>query len=146
MEQHSKVCSCGLAVEDRAGLAYNEAAFRHFLAIERKRVQRSTRSFLLLLVTLNKSAGSMDGRITPDIAQRLFATLSLTLREVDFIGWYREERAIGAVLSQGEETPPQDASRTIATRMTGVLRENLPTWIAKRLQVRVLQIHRSLPC
>ena len=146
MEQDSKLCSCGLAVEDRAGRAYNEAAFRHFLGIERKRVRRSTRSFLLLLITLNHVENSMDGRITPDIAQRLFGALAQMVREVDFMGWYRQDRAIGAVLSQGAKLAPQDASVRIAARMTGALRDGLPPNVAGRVQVRVLQVHQGLPC
>ena len=113
-------CSCGLALEDREGQAYNEEAFRHFLAIERKRSERARRSFLLLLVSLRKQPG-MSVTFTSEVASRLFSGLSLCVREVDFIGWYREERVAGAVLTQGIGTTEPDASRRIGERVTEIL-------------------------
>jgi len=134
-------CSCGLAAEDREGQAYNEEAFRHFLAIERKRSERASRSFLLLLVSLRKQPG-MSLTFTPEVASRLFSGLALCVREVDFIGWYREERVAGAVLTQGIGTTEPDASRRIGERVTEILDKHLPPHAAERLHVRVLQLCR----
>jgi hypothetical protein len=139
-------CSCGLAPEDRTGQAYNEQAFRHFLAIERKRAMRASRSFLLLLVSLRRDADA-NVTINPRSASRLFAGLALSVREVDFIGWYREERIAGAVLTQGVATPePSAVVRRITERVTQVLGQHLPGNESRRLQVRVLQLcRRSKP-
>ena len=134
-------CSCGLALEDRTGQAYNEQAFRHFLAIERKRAARASRSFLLLLVSLRKEPGASVA-INAKAASRLFSGLAGCVREVDFIGWYREERVAGAVLTQGLGTPPPAAVRGIGDRVTQVLNQRLPERDAERLQVRVLQLCR----
>lgn len=134
-------CSCGLALEDREGQAYNEEAFRHFLAIERKRAERASRSFLLLLVSLRKQPG-MGVAFTPEVASRLFSGLALCVREVDFIGWYREERVAGAVLIQGIGTTGQDASRRIGERVIDILDRHLGAPLAQRLNVRVLQLCR----
>jgi hypothetical protein len=131
-----------LAPEDRTGQAYNEQAFRHFLAIERKRAIRASRSFLLLLVSLRRHADS-NATIPPRSASRLFAGLALSVREVDFIGWYREDRIAGAVLTQGVATPePSTVVRGITDRVTQVLGQRLPANEAQRLQVRVLQLCR----
>jgi hypothetical protein len=129
-------CSCGLAVEDRTSQAYNEEAFRHFLAVERKRSGRAGRSFLLLLVSMRTGPGDVVPIATPT-AGRLFAALSECVREVDFIGWYRAERIAGAVLIQGDRPEP-DAARRINERVTAVLRNRLPAHVAERLDVRVL--------
>jgi hypothetical protein len=134
-------CSCGLALEDRTGQAYNEQAFRHFLAIERKRAARASRSFLLLLVSLRKEPGA-SVVINAKAASRLFSGLAGCVREVDFIGWYREERVAGAVLTQGVGTPATAAVRGIAERVTQVLGRRLSGSEAQRLQVRVLQLSR----
>jgi hypothetical protein len=134
-------CSCGLALEDREGQAYNEEAFRHFLAIERKRAERASRSFLLVLVSLRRQPG-MSITFTPELASRLFSGLALCVREIDFIGWYREERVAGAVLIQGIGTPEQDASRRIGERMIEILHRHLSAPVAQRLNVRVLQLRR----
>jgi hypothetical protein len=137
----SEDCSCGLALEDRAGQAYNEQAFRHFLTIERKRAARASRSFLLLLVSLRKEPGA-SVTITSKAAARLFSGLALSVREVDFIGWYRQERVAGAVLTQGLGMPDAAAVRAIGERVTQVLNQRLSRREARRLRVRVLQLSR----
>jgi hypothetical protein len=134
-------CSCGLAPEDQTGQAYNEQAFRHFLAIERKRAARASRSFLLLLVNLRKEPGQ-GATIGAKAASRLFSGLARSVREVDFIGWYRQERVAGAVLTQGLETPDQSAVRAIGERVRQMVGRHLSRGDVRRLQVRVLQLSR----
>jgi hypothetical protein len=136
-------CSCGVALEGRLGSAYNEEAFRYFLEIERKRSQPSNRSLLLLLVDLKTKAG-MSGHIDHAVSTKVFAGLSLCLRETDFIGWYREGQAIGAVLTQRAETPSTDASVDLTQRVSDVLRKGLPAGIVGNLQVRVYQLPSSV--
>lgn len=145
MRQDFEHCSCGSAVEDRTGQAYNEEAFRHFLSIERARVQRGNRSFLLLLVRLKKDAERGCG-IGPAVAARLFAGLALCVREVDFVGWYRNEQVAGAVLTQGPEAPTPETPERIARRVRAVLSQSLPSGVARRLHVRVLQLRRGGTC
>jgi hypothetical protein len=134
-------CSCGLAREDRTGQAYNEQAFRHFLAIERKRAQRASRPFLLLLVSLRQEPG-LSTTIDAKAAARLFSGLALSVREVDFIGWYRQQRVAAAVLTQGLASLAPAAVGAIGERVTQMLGRQLPARDARRLQVRVLQLSR----
>ena len=119
--------------------AYNERAFRYFLALERKRAERFNRSFLLLLVNLRRQP-LMSIHLTPHIATNVFGALSVCVREVDFMGWYRESRVVGAVLSLGATTPERDASSQIGQRCVAALSDRLPATVATRLQVRVLQL------
>ena len=86
MPEHADACSCGLARQGEEGQAYNEAAFRYFLAIERKRSELSERPFLLLLVDLKNEAG-VTTRIDSRAAAFVFSSLSLRIRETDFAGW-----------------------------------------------------------
>ena len=67
-----------------AGQAYNQTAFRHFLAIERRRAERSGRPLFLVLVALSGSnvANQMNGAT----AGAIFHALGETVREVDFVG------------------------------------------------------------
>jgi len=133
------VGSFGFALNGRAGDVYNEEAFRHFLAVERSRAERSERSFLLLLVSLRKCPD--HGVAVPRaLSSALFAGLSLCVREVDFIGWYRDERVAGAVLAQGLDVPGSDAPARIVERVTAILGRRLPSTIAERLRVRVVQL------
>lgn len=122
--------------------AYNEEAFRYFLALERKRAERFNRSFLLLLVNLRKqpSMPNVTNQIVPHVATDVFGALCVCVREVDFMGWYREQRIVGAVLSHGASTPDREASHRIGQRCVSALSERLPAQIASRMQVRVLQL------
>jgi hypothetical protein len=129
---------CGLAPECRLGQAYNEEAFRYFLEIERKRSELSDHPFLLLLIDLKKDGG-MSLQID-DVAAKLFSALSLCLRETDFIGWYRESRVAGAVLTQHAGTGTNDLPDVVGRRIGGALREGLPSELANRLHVRVYQL------
>jgi hypothetical protein len=122
--------------------AYNEEAFRYFLALERKRAERFNRSFLLLLVNLRKqpSMPNVSTQIGPHVATDVFGALCVCVREVDFMGWYREERVVGAVLSHGAATPEREATHRIGQRCVSALAERLTAEIASRMQVRVLQL------
>jgi hypothetical protein len=130
----SERCSCGVALNGRRGQAYNEEAFRYFWALERERCRRSGRPFLLVLVDLEDP--QENGRIDPPVASKLFSALRLCLRETDFMGWYREGRVAAAVLTELGDGPT-DVCRLVGQRIRAVLRDGLPSDVARRLHVRV---------
>ena len=118
-----------------AGQAYNQTAFRHFLAIERRRAERSGRPLLLLLVALR--GNQAESRLGGATAAAIFRGLGETVREVDFVGWFREGMVAGAVLTQGGTAEPTGAS--VADRVTRVLRTHLPAAVGRRIRVRVVR-------
>jgi len=132
-----------VALEGRAGDVYTEQAFRHFLEVERVRALRSGRTFFLLLVSLRR--GPERGVLfAPGVAANLLEGLGHCVREVDFVGWYRDRRVAGAVLAQGLEEPGANASGRIVERVTRVLSERLPRSVAGRLRVRVVTLGSQL--
>jgi hypothetical protein len=131
-------CSCGVALETSLGQACNEEAFRHFLAIERKRSRRSGRPFVLLLVGLNKRRRL--GRIDPSVAASLFACLWLSLRESDVVGWFREGRIAGALLMQAGEGPVTNIGDLVCEKVRRSLQDRLPPEIVRRLEVRAFRL------
>jgi len=145
MFEESNLCARGLAFDPAVGQAYNEPAFRHFLALERRRAERAKRSFFLLLVALEGHQGKTRLLRAP-VATKVFGALESCLREVDFMGWYREGRIAGAVLTQGAQTPSSEVADRLADRVTATLRARLPRNSAARLQVRILQLRRSNGC
>lgn len=131
-------CECGLASNIGPVAVYNEEAFRHFLEIERKRSRSSDRPFLLVLVDLKGQSG-VEG-----ISGRLFDALSLGLRETDFIGWYREGKVVGAVLTEHTSTAGANVADVVVARVTQLLTATIPHTLADRLQLRVYQIPPAL--
>jgi hypothetical protein len=135
--------SCEIARNLGIGTAYNQQAFRYFLAHERRRSERSNRPFLLLLVDFQQQ--QLNGHLEPSLTAKLFAGLSEGLRDTDVIGWYHEGRVAGAVLTHVEDASSTDVSGEIRGRLTNLLTASLPRAIAVRLQVRVYQLPAGLP-
>lgn len=131
-----------LALEDPAGRAYNEEAFHYFLANERIRSERSDRPFLLLLVDLKKQRGA-GVRFDVAVAAQLFVGLGRCLRETDFVGWYRDRRLAGAVLTQLPDASSVDLCRVVRERASTALSESLPSDMFSRLQMRIFQLPPS---
>lgn len=126
-----------LVLDGRSGCAYDEEAFWHFLAVERKRVDRSGRTLLLLLVTVNGHAG--PGAVMPSpVAAKLFSALWVSVRDMDFTGWYRTGQVAGAVLTQGPGPLNSAALDRIRLRVAAALTKGLPAHHAPRLHVRVV--------
>jgi hypothetical protein len=118
--------------------AYNEAAFRHFLALDRLRAARSMRSLLLVLVSVRES-GAPSTKIPATTAAALFDGLGECVREVDFVGWYREGYVAAAVLSQGIKAL-KEVPHLIAERMRHALRKRLSANQSRNLRVRVVRL------
>jgi hypothetical protein len=139
-ETHAAVvgdeCTCGFALAAPGG-AYNEEAFCFLLGIERKRFEASAEPFVLMLIDhRNRRAGS---GISGEVGAQVFASLTRALRDTDVVGWYRQGRVIGAVLTHLGDAPVVDVSRQMADRITGVFASDLQNELAQQLRVRVYQ-------
>lgn len=131
------------AIASRTGRAYGEQAFRYFLGVERRRAERSGRPFLLLLLWPGREAGA-----SARIAARLFPMLWGCLRETDFVGWFREGRVIGAVLSQPLESVGDNAARLVRERVTAALSSGPRPGLFGNARLRIYRfpgVARKLP-
>ena len=133
-------CGCGFS----SGDIYNEEAFRYFLEVERKRSELSNRPFVLLLLDLKKQSPAAP-EINMPVAQKLFAALSVCVRETDFIGWYRTRAVAGAVLTQHSDTAGANLQEVVRRRIDRVLSERLPSELATVVRVRVYQLPSAVP-
>ena len=131
-------CACAVVMESRFGQAYNQEAFRYFVAVERRASERSPRPVLLLLVGLRRRSG-MSARVDPAIAAQLFSALWQCLRETDVVGWFREGRVAGALLTQLAGSPGVAGSR-IQEKVRAALGRTLPPEVAGRLRIRVCHL------
>lgn len=132
-------CSCGVAFEGRLGRAYNQEAFRYFLAIEQARAKRSGRSLLLVLLSAGNGSGEALA-FPPRIATKAFDALAHCTRDVDFRGWYTQDRVAAAVLIQDHATPTGGDVVRIRTRIDEALYDHVPSAVARELRVRVLEM------
>jgi hypothetical protein len=129
--------------ESQLQQVYSEDVFRHLVAVERTRSERSGRPFALLLVDLRPDARGSSALLHPLVARRIFAGLEQCLRETDYMGWYRAEAVVGAVLTELPNGPDVVAPNSVAARANHVLSQNLPSRVANSIRVR-LHLHGAL--
>ena len=75
-------------------LLYNEELFRGMLIIERKRTERSKKSFMLMLVDVSELRKRRSAHRTPG---KIIRSITAVSRETDIKGWYTAGKIIGAI-------------------------------------------------
>jgi hypothetical protein len=119
---------------------YNEQAFRCLLFSESKRSERSGHSFNLLLIYSTDKQGLIV-QMDRDVADTVVKALFCSLRETDYIGWYREGHIVGGVLTVLEHDSAVEVSIRIRQRVMDTLPVEASTETNSRLQIRVCQCH-----
>ena len=119
---------------------YREEAFRHLLESESKRSERSGHLYQILLVSCTNAQGAIVP-MDPDIAKTVIAALSRILRDTDYIGWYREGRVVGGVLTVLGRDSVADVYNRLRPRLVEILRAELGVEESRRFQIQVYQHH-----
>jgi len=117
---------------------YAEDAFQHFLNLERERSIRSGRRSLLVRIGLKSRDGS--SKTLRRVADGLFAGLEESIRETDFMGWYREPRVVGAVLTELAGERSTDVLATVVARIQRACEDRMPMDASSRLDISVTAI------
>jgi lipopolysaccharide/colanic/teichoic acid biosynthesis glycosyltransferase len=100
----------------------NEESFHRTISLERKRAERSRRSFLLVLLDIR--------RILPDdkngkILHKILSSVWTLIRETDVTGWQENNAVLGLMFT---EIPTENRRSTVGavlSRVSGVLYNNL---------------------
>ena len=121
--------------------AYNEAAFRYFLDVERRRAERAHSPLFLMLVSLKQRPGGRMA-LTPTTSAAVFSALTSCVREVDFVGWYHEGLVAAAVLAPSG-SPSDTVRHHLSARAHRALQHTLSTADAARAEVRVVGLGRT---
>jgi hypothetical protein len=94
---------------------YREENFIEMLAFERKRSERSGRSFLLM--TLNIFFGISDLQSRHDTIRGAVEALSVFSRETDIKGWYRRASVLGVIFTETDNIDTKTLSEKIYQRL-----------------------------
>ena len=62
-----------------------------------------------------------------DVSRAVIAVLSRSLRETDYIGWYREEHVVGVILTAFRPDSVTDRDNSVRTRVENLLLTALPS-------------------
>jgi lipopolysaccharide/colanic/teichoic acid biosynthesis glycosyltransferase len=102
----------------------SEELFTKLLSLERKRSERSRKRFVLMLV----DAGELLRTDRREVAlEQMTAALSLSIRETDIRGWYREDSVVGVILTEFGSADMRSALDTVFCKVNSALRGNLGT-------------------
>ena len=129
----------GMASFSQSG-AYNQEVFRYLLESESKRSERSGYFFQILLVYWTDAQGRIV-QMDSHVAMTVMAALSCSLRETDYIGWYRDGRIVGAVITVLVHESMAQVASHLQKRLVEILRAELGVEETSRLKIRVCQHH-----
>jgi lipopolysaccharide/colanic/teichoic acid biosynthesis glycosyltransferase len=109
-----------LAGMDR--LMLDEGPFHHAICLERKRAERSRRSFLLVLLDLHTVLANDSSE---KILNTILSSLWRTTRETDVTGWHKSNAVLGAILTDVPIEGRISIVGAMLARVSGVLYNNL---------------------
>lgn len=131
----------GLRKRDKSstpGGGYSEEVFRSLVQSESTRSKRSGQLFRILLVYRTDAQGGIVP-MKQEIATKAIAVLSTNLRATDYIGWYREEYILGALLTTLQPDSVVDGYQNLKTRLADRLRGALTFTGDRSPQIRVIE-------
>ena len=129
----------GMAGISQSG-AYNQEAFRYLLGSESKRSERSGHFCQILLMYSTDAQGRIV-LMDPHVANAVIAASSRSLRETDYVGWYRDGHIVGAVLTVLVQETMAQVSTHLQPRLVEIIRAELGVEQTNHLQIRVCQHH-----
>jgi hypothetical protein len=118
----------------------DESVFRYFLVRERRRAVRTNRWLVLLLVMAKRPDDRRPGLL--GYTAEIFIALAACVREIDFVGWYRDGVVAAAVLTVGG-TGSGDPRQMLRTRVDRKLRRRLSAHETALFRVRVVELDRK---
>lgn len=108
-----------------------ESTFRTLLCQERKRSERSRKSFLLMLVR-HKTLQQTDGK--PPL-ERIVRVLGGLIRETDIFGWFESKTALGVIFSELGNAELSSSVASIESKTRAALDRALNVSHAEALQI-----------
>jgi hypothetical protein len=123
---------------------YNEAAFRQFLAADWARAERLRRCVFLILVSMRHESPRRT-TLPRAAAASVFLGLNASVRDVDFVGWFRQGRVPGALLVQGPDRFDVSEVPEIGASVRLAIEQRLPSRFTGALRVRVRRLGTSSP-
>lgn len=116
-----------------------QAAFRRLLCQERKRSERSRKSFVLMLVRY-KAAKLHVEHLT---LERVIRPLGTLIRETDTLGWFESNHSLGVIFSELGEAEVGAAVKSIESKALAALQRALNANSLKNLDISIYSYPQS---
>ncbi|MBX3347809.1 MAG: hypothetical protein KF747_03610 [Nitrospira sp.] len=114
-----------------------ETAYLGLVRNESKRSARSGHPCRILLVYCTNA----EGLVVPmesELADKAISVLSVSVRDTDYIGWYRQGHIVGVLLTTLQRDSVVDGCQTLQARLADRLCDALTFTDAHSLQIHVL--------
>ena len=98
-------------------VSVGQQAFHQFLSLERRRAQRSRKSFLVMLVD--------GGRRPFEVSEKILTALMLMTRETDIVGWYRQGTVASVLFTEIADENVASTTSAIMNRVSSNLKNHL---------------------
>lgn len=108
---------------DVARTTLSEDSFRHMIAVERKRTERSREPFLLMLLETGTPSAT---RKNTKALSSVITALQASTRDTDVLGWYKDQKTVGAIFTGLGSDDKSIVVKTILTRVGTALESELP--------------------
>lgn len=92
--------------------------FVTMLRLERKRTERSSRRFVLMLLD---ACGLLKADDSRETFCKVITTLSHSIRETDIKGWYKDDSVIGVIFTEVGAAEGKSVASALLTRVTSAL-------------------------
>jgi exopolysaccharide biosynthesis polyprenyl glycosylphosphotransferase len=110
----------------------SEKCFLRALSVEEKRVERSRKLLLLMLLDAKKLWEGQDGK---RLLLSFLSVLSSSSRETDVMGWYKKGSIIGLIFTEIEEEEKEGVRNAIFNRISRLMHRSLTTAHAQRISI-----------
>jgi len=111
----------------------DEAAFKSFVALERRRSERSHKPFLLMLIDVK---GLLESNGYHEILSEVVSSISSSTRETDLMGWYETGGVLGITFTEiGSAASP--GTEPIEAKIEKLLQNRLGSEQAKRITITI---------
>ena len=107
-----------------------EHAFLRLLTMERKRAERSDRSFLLIVLD-----GAQLFVQSPTAMARVTSALCACIRETDMIGWHRQDAAVGIILTELGSADRSSIRRALLDTLASTLKSKIGSERANQILI-----------
>lgn len=104
-----------------------EDLFLRMLSLERKRAERSSRGFVLMLLETGNLLRARD----KEALERVLTALAMSIRETDIKGWYQAESVVGVIFT--------DVAAGNGLAVANALLEKVSTVLGKTLRIEQIR-------
>jgi exopolysaccharide biosynthesis polyprenyl glycosylphosphotransferase len=118
----------------RRAAIFQEQAFHDMLLLERRRAERSRKSFVLMLLD---AAAFLEGGTAESVMLSVTSVILKSTRETDLVGWYKDGAILGVIFTEVSLETASPITEVLRSKVVNALNAELSGECTSRLTVTV---------